>query len=309
MKRVLLGLILVASASLSAGTAAAAPTPPCLSCDGEVAGGAEAAGDVINVNTEKKAILPSDDVPARRTVTPGGEASARTEWVELEEEYVTPACFRNGLQGDDALCQAAVTTCGPGRLRFWIWHRYVDARRNPDGTVTRTERPWEQLPGSYCLGGDDPGAPNYARAIAEIERGFAQLPLPTSGVEVAPAPTSLVRVPTAFYAGGEQSFEQTVSPAGVTVTVRAEPTSWTWHWGDGSPPQTFTTPGVPRRPVVAHTYDAARDYSARVVVTWKGTFTIAGSAEVFEIANEASVTSAPVTVQVREARTQLVDRG
>lgn len=309
MKRVVFGLIFAASASLIGGTAAAAPTPPCLSCDGEVAAGAEAAGDVINVNTEKKNILPSDDVPARRKATPGGEASARTEWVELEEEYVTPACFGNGLHGDDALCQGAVTTCGPGRLRFWIWHRYVDAKRNPDGTVTRTERPWEQLPGSYCLGGDDPGAPNYARAIAEIERGFAQLPLPTSGIEVAPAPTSLVRVPTAFYAGGEQSFQQTVSPAGVTVTVRAEPTSWTWHWGDGSAPQTFTTPGVPRRPVVSHTYEAPRDYSAQVAVTWKGTFTIAGSSEVFEIANEATVTSPPVTVQVREARTELVDRG
>jgi hypothetical protein len=126
-------------------------------------------------------------------------------------------------------------------------------------------------------------------------------------VQVAPAPTSLVNVPTAFYAGGAQTFSQTVTPVpGISVTVTARPTSWTWHWGDGSS-DTFATPGEPRRPVVAHTYTDAADHGTWVEVSWKGSFTIAGSAEVFDIPTPAVVRSGTVTVQVREARTQLVD--
>ena len=39
---------------------------------------------------------------------------------------------------------------------------------------------------------------------------------------------------------------------------------------------------------------------------WTGSFTLPGSTEVFTIRTPATVTSPPVTVQVREARTQLV---
>jgi hypothetical protein len=65
---------------------------------------------------------------------------------------------------------------------------------------------------------------------------------------------------------------------------------------------------VPKRPVVAHEYVKAQDYAVSVTTTWTGTFTIPGSTEVFQIRTPAVVQSAPVTVQVREARTQLVDQ-
>jgi len=221
---------------------------------------------------------------------------------------MTPACLTNTREGGaDSLCTAAFS-CGEGLIRWFVYHQVTSWTRDEAGNVTPEVAPWEQLPGTYCLGSDDPGVPDYGRAILLVQRGFQDLPLPRAAVEVAPAPTSLVHVNTAFYAGGAQTFSQSVTPVpGITVTVTARPTSWTWHWGDGTS-KTFTTPGEPRRPVVTHSYAQARDFSAYVEVSWKGSFTIGGSGEVFDIPTPAIVTSDPVTVQVREARTQLVDR-
>lgn len=303
MRRVALGILLLVISSIGLQGTSAAQTPTGKYCD-QTGCSPQVTGDGDSFQVGGTTV---DLDEARGRATPGGAATAAQEWTELEE-YLTPACGTNGLHGDDALCMAAVSTCAAGELRWWIWHRVIRAERQPDGSVVRTPGEWERLPGSYCLGADDPGVPDYGRAIARVQSGFQDLPLPRAAVEVAPAPTSLVQVPTAFFAGGVQSFEQTVTPVpGISVTVRARPTSWTWYWGDGSS-GTFGTAGEPRRPVVAHTYRQAGDFSAFVEVTWQGSFTIAGSSEVFDITTPAVVTSAPVTVQVREARSQLVDQ-
>jgi hypothetical protein len=125
-------------------------------------------------------------------------------------------------------------------------------------------------------------------------------------VQVDPAPLSLVNIPTAFFAGGAQAATFTPTILGTTVSINATPSRWDWTWGDGTS-GTTTTPGVPKRPVVSHEYGQARDYQVGVATTWTGTFTVAGSSEVFPIRTPAVVQSAPVTVQVREARSQLVD--
>jgi hypothetical protein len=148
--------------------------------------------------------------------------------------------------------------------------------------------------------------PTIGQVIAQVQSEFKNLPLPwqASG---RPAPTSLVNIPTAFFAGGPQTATFNPTILGTTVTINAKPTSWTWTWGDGAT-QTTSTPGVPKKPVVAHEYSKASDYSVSVATTWTGSFSVAGSAEVFPIRTPAVVQSAPVTVQVREARTQLVDQ-
>ena len=295
----LLGAILCLL-SLASPAIANSVSPPDQICGTKGCGGAATEGDTIRVGGTSK-----DLEPYRDRATPGGGGTSVREWVEVEE-FMTPACGANGLFGGDALCMAAIASCPVGEIRFWVWQRVVRHQLDEDPPVLEGE--WERLPGSYCLGADDPGVPDYGRAIARVQSGFQDLPLPRAAVEVAPAPTSLVQVPTAFFAGGAQSFEQTVTPVpGISVTVSARPTSWTWHWGDGTS-GTFGTAGEPRRPVVAHTYRQVRDFSALVEVTWQGSFTIAGSSEVFDITTPAVVTSAPVTVQVREARSQLVDQ-
>jgi hypothetical protein len=256
-------------------------------------GGFEAAGAV------------SEKVPGRDKATPGGQAARLSAWTTVAEK-MAPTCSGNSRQGGDTLCGAAVYTCPPAQVRFWIWHQEVRWARAADGTVTHIDGPWVQEPGSYCLGPDDPGVPDYAKAIALVQAGFQNLPLPRAKVQVAPAPQTLVHVPTAFYAGGAQTFTQTVTPVpGIRVTVTAKPTSWTWTWGDGTT-GTFDTPGEPSKPVVSHTYGRTGTLTARVAVSWEGSFTLAGSDQVLDIPTPAVVSSDPVPVQVGQARTQLV---
>lgn len=250
-----------------------------------------------------------DVVPARGAPGQYGEAPERTAWRTYEEGMI-PACYGNTFPGGDALCNTALSCPGDDQIRWWIWHKYTDHVRNPDGTVTSTPDPggWEQLPGSYCLGPDDQGVPTIGQVIARVQTGFQDLPLPSSGIQVDPAPNTLVNIPTAFFAGGNTTAEFNPTILGTTVNIDAEATSWTWNWGDGSPPQTFSTPGEPKRPVVSHVYTRPGDYAATVTVTWTGSFSIAGSTETFAIRQPVTITSEPVAVQVREARTQLVDQ-
>jgi len=222
---------------------------------------------------------------------------------------VAPACIGNTLQGAGELCMAAVSSCpADDQLRVWIWHRETQHVRDDAGNLAPpVVGPWTQLAGSFCLGPDDPGVPTIGQVIAQVQADFRNLPLPVAGVQVDPAPNSLVNIPTAFFAGGAPSAQFTPTILGISVTIHATATSWAWSWGDGTT-QTTSTPGVPKRPVVAHEYRRAGEYTASVATTWTGTFSIAGSQEVFPIRTPAVVQSGPVNVQVREARTQLVDQ-
>jgi hypothetical protein len=94
---------------------------------------------------------------------------------------------------------------------------------------------------------------------------------------------------------------------GTQVTITAKPTRWDWSFGDGST-LTTTTPGTPKRPDVAHEYVQAGEMESSVRVTWTGTFTLEGSAEVYEIQSPAYVQGPPTVVDVREARSELVSR-
>jgi hypothetical protein len=263
------------------------------------------AGGSIDVEVTKGV---SDKVPGRGTPATHGEAPGRREWKTLEER-VAPACNGNTREGGfDALCTFAVSSCAADdQLRYWVWHRETQHTRDDAGAVTSVQGEWAQLPGSYCLGPDDPGVPTIGQVIAQVQAGFRNLPLPVAGVQVDPAPLSLVNIPTAFFAGGAQAATFNPTILGTTVSINATPSRWDWTWGDGTS-GTTTTPGVPKRPVVSHEYGQARDYQVGVATTWTGTFTVAGSNEVFPIRTPAVVQSAPVTVQVREARTQLVDQ-
>lgn len=247
----------------------------------------------------------SDTVPNRGTPATHGDAPGRRAWTTLEE-VVVPTCQGNTRTSIDFLCLGAVTSCAAAdQTRYWVWHRETQHTRDDAGAVTSIEGEWAQLPGSFCLGPDDPGVPTIGQVIAQVQSGFRNLPLPVAAMQVAPAPTTLVSIPTAFFAGGQQ--EATFNPTilGTTVEISAKPSRWDWTWGDGTSGST-STPGVPKRPVVSHEYAQARDYQVGLATTWTGTFTVAGSAEVFPIRTPAVVVSAKVVVQVREARSELV---
>lgn len=247
----------------------------------------------------------SDTVPGRGTPATHGEAPERTSWLRVDEE-MTPACFGNTRTESDAICAGALTSCPSPFIRWFVFHREWRVERVPGGgTVETLQRDWYQEPGSFCLGDDDPGVPTIGRVISQVQSAFQDLPLPVPALQVDPAPTTLVNIPTAFFAGGERAATFSPTILGVEVRIEATASRWDWTWGDGTTSST-DSPGVPKRPVVAHEYTQARDHEVGVITTWTGTFTIAGSDEVFAIRTPAVVSGPPVTVQVREARTELV---
>ncbi len=218
------------------------------------------------------------------------------------EEEVAPACVGNN-RGDTAICTAATLSCpSEDQTRYWIWHRTTRVVVEPP---SRTVGEWRQEPGSFCLGPDDPGLPTIGRVIAQVRADFQRLPLPKSAVRADPSPETLVNVPTAFSAGSAETVTFTPTILGTRVTISAKPTQWDWTFGDGAI-MTTTRPGTPQRPDVAHEYSRAGQMTSSVRVTWTGTFTLEGSPEVFTITTPAFVQGPATTVDVREARTELV---
>jgi len=277
---------------------AQAPAPVCERCT-DVAGN----GDSL-VATSTQAV--SDRVPNRGDPATHGEAPGRQSWL-VAEEVLVPACTTNSRTSVDALCTAAVASCpAPDQVRYWVWHQQSRVTVDEAGGRTQVvERPWYQEPGTFCLGPDDPRVPAIGRVLAAVQVEFQRLPLPVGVVRTDPAPVTLVNVPTAFSAGSGEPAVFTPTVLGVAVSITARPVSWQWQFGDG---QGLTTdvPGRPQQPVVSHVFTRPGDFSAQVRVTWTGTFSLPGSAEVFPIREPAFVQGPATPVQVREARSQLV---
>jgi len=269
-----------------AATAAPPRCNPCLVVEGGGAG-----GDVDVAVTRGV----SATVPGRGNGT-DGQAPGRTEWV-AREERIAPACSANGVDGPDVLCTNAVSSCPDGQIRYWVWHRVTQHRLGPPRTSEIGE--WKQEPGSYCLGSDDPGVPDIARVLAQVQTAFDNLPLPKFGTQISPAPRTLVNIPTRLSAGSADAATFSPTLLGVRVTITARPTSWTWTFGDRTTATTST-------PMTEHVYLEPERVGASVRVTWTGTFTVGSSPEVFPIRAPAFVQGPVSEVEVVQARAQLV---
>ena len=226
-----------------------------------------------------------------------GEAPGRTEWV-TREERIAPACSTNGLDGPDVLCATAVNTCpADDQIRYWVWHRVTQHSLGPPRT--RSVGEWEQEPGSYCLGVDDPGVPDIARVLAQMQTAFDNLPLPKFGTQISPAPRTLVNIPTRLSAGSVDAATFSPTLLGIRVTITARPTAWRWTFGDG-------TTGETSVPMTEHVYLKSERVGASVRVTWTGSFKVGSSPEVFPIRAPAFVQGPVSEVDVVQARAQLV---
>lgn len=141
-------------------------------------------------------------------------------------------------------------------------------------------------PGDPCS--SDAAAPATAVAVAA---GPAPLPQVTPGVALTalrhiglpalqartqPKDKTLVNFPTIFYTEPEP-FTRTVTLLGRPVLIQATPSSFTWHYGDGTT-ATTSTPGAPYPAKdVTHLYrDAHATVQTSVDVTYTATFEVAG---------------------------------
>lgn len=250
----------------------------------------------------------SEHVPNRGTAKPASYSGHKP--YSYTNEYATPSCSGNALNGAANVCAAAVNTCPtPAEVRLWIWHQVVDVTFGPPPgyAATETQHPWKQEPGSFCLGPNDPGVPTITKVIASVQDLFAsqRLPLPKWAVRTDPGPRTLVHFPTSFSAGSPAAQQIDTTLLGTAVHITAVPQQWTWSFGDGRTLVT-STPGRPRTDDVTHDYGDLGAKPTHVVVQWGGTFRVGGAPEQYAIRSPATVTGPMTVVTVLQSRAQLV---
>ena len=210
-----------------------------------------------------------------------------------------PTCSGNVVDGEDALCTAALETCEEvGDLRTWVYRREVDTR------IPASNPPWQRQsdPPFVCVGPDDPVLDPTVAIAAIVQRDFQRVVVLKGGVEVSPAPDTLVNIPTRFSTDAPASYDIPLTLLGQSVTITATAQRWTWHFGDGTSAST-TASGTDGR--VEHTYRTAASVGAHVVIEWSGTYRIGGGAQL-PITGTATTVGDPAPLEVKQARSELV---
>jgi hypothetical protein len=190
------------------------------------------------------------------------------------------------------MCQGATESCtGADEVYYRVYFR-------PSATA-----PW-QLVDSVCLG---PGErPASVADVGELVRERVVNLLPSADPSFQPADGGIVNLPTIFAAGEPDRVE--VEPFdvlgfSVTVTATAE---WQWTFDEGVM-RTFDVPGgAYPDDSVSYEYATTGDRSVSVTTSWTAEFTVDGQGPFAVPGPPITKTAGPVTVPVREARSQLV---
>ena len=94
---------------------------------------------------------------------------------------------------------------------------------------------------------------------------------------------------------------------GYTVEVQATPTSYTWDYGDGSPPLVTTSPGHPWPDHdVAHTYARPGTFTITLTTTLTGTYRMAGTTTWLPVTGTATTTTTSPPITAVDAPSRLV---
>lgn len=197
----------------------------------------------------------------KKKLPPGDPPRAPRKGDTYPDVYKTPACSINHAPPNDpgAMCMGATNSCpNDEAIRMRIFTRQM----RYDGTDWKPVGNWEFLD-NRCVTYDDPD-PQVTGEMVLTE--IKQYGLPAGRVEVNPANArTLVAFPTIFYTE-RGPYQTQLTILGQTVRIKAAPTSYTWHWGDGETSST-QGPGAPwPRGHLAHAYDEAGSFAVRVDV-------------------------------------------
>jgi hypothetical protein len=221
----------------------------------------------IECHTERERTDPNLSASNRAAISHSSQASWLYIWL--------PPCPGAIPARSDArnLECAAMHTCPEGAVQLTLWGRQLTT-----STGDRTSLGWTAIQ-TECRSPSEAGPVRQRRALtwSDVLSAVRQVGVPAASVE-APGYT-LVNLDTTFYTE-PPVIERRLSIIGYRVDVRIEPTSYTWHWGDG----TTTTTSQPGRPYpatdVTHTYvratEAVSPLALRVYVTYSADYRVDG---------------------------------
>ncbi|GAA1934199.1 hypothetical protein GCM10009797_29530 [Nocardioides hwasunensis] len=143
-----------------------------------------------------------------------------------------------------------------------------------------------------------------ALAIEEFKR----IAWPESALVVQPPDgKTLVNFKTNFYTLDNKTVSQSLTIVGRSVTIRATPTTYAFHFGDGDSTST-ASPGRPHPDLdVTHEYARKGDVVVSLDTTYTGEYRI-GNGDWVSIPDALTVPGAGLDLQVVEALPQLVLR-
>ena len=135
---------------------------------------------------------------------------------------------------------------------------------------------------------------------ALVLTALRRLGLPSLEARTQPEDKTLVNFATIFYAN-PQPFTRTITLLGQSVDVEATPSSFTWHYGDGTS-TTTATPGAPYPAKdVTHNYvDAHTTVQTSVDVTYSARFRV-GNGGWQDIPETVTIAGPATALRISEA--------
>lgn len=300
---VLLWVVFTAtSSSYAASPAAASPlssAPERSSCTGSGASTCVTSAEGGFVGTGERRSQPAPGA-APRPRAPRTPATRAVDDGTRVETLLVPTCSNNAPGRADELCALAVTSCPqPEQVRYWVFRRTV--------TTAAPDPPYQRVGEPVCIAPAEPGAPPFdpvAAVAAAIEREFQDRAALRGEAIVQPSPRTLVNVPTRLRTSAPERYPIEFVLFGLPVTIEVQAQRWTWITGDGA---TIATTRRGTGGLVEHSYRRDGQFAPRVDITWSGTWSVPGMTPQ-PVPGTVTTQGQPGSVQVVEARTELVDR-
>lgn len=192
------------------------------------------------------------------------------------------------MQGSNAPCKHAVTSCPRGSLRYRVWFG-----RTPSTMA---------VVGSVCWGSSNPVT---RRDVESRVNDYVIRYIPTLRPGFDPPGGSLTSVPVIFWTGQPTSFKPpSFSLSGHSVSITANPT-WRWTWGDGASVWKSVAGGQYPNRQITHQYRSPGSYNVSVTAVWQAQYTVSGVGT-FDVSGEILRQSRNLAVPVKSAQTVLV---
>src|SRR3954447_21758160 len=223
--------------------------------------------------------------------TPASSAEQHTAY--LRYLWHSP-CFPfapNHQAGDAPDCLIARSCPDPGARSWQLWALSADTRS------------WVYLL-SQCFAGVKPPTPAQT-PVPQVTPGLVlnalrQIGLPSLRAHTQPKDKTLVNFATIFYTE-PQTFARTLTLLGQQVPVEATPTSFAWHYGDGTG-STTSSPGAPYPSKdITHDYvDAHVTVAPSVDLTYSARFRV-GNGPWQQIPETVTIAGPPSALRISEA--------
>ncbi|WP_162175490.1 PKD domain-containing protein [Paraoerskovia marina] len=160
---------------------------------------------------------------------------------------------------------------------------------------------WTLASGPECIGPAD--------LADEAARAFHEMQIQPATLNVQPPNGwTIVHFDTIVHTENPDTAAQetTTELLGIPVQIRAQPTEYTWDFGDGTT-QTTTDPGKPYPDhTITHQYTDLQTYTITLTTQWTGQYRIAGATTWTDVPGTATTTSTSNPLDVLELTPRLV---